>query len=289
MAQMKKKFIGDNQVGAAKIQLENNAYLRSRNAANSADLDIIKSNASDRIEFGSVPQSPADASAANDLVRYSQFASALDGLKPKSAVRAVSLSNINLADGVTNQSVVDGYTLQNGERVLLNGQTAPAENGIYVAVTALDATTWIRATDMDAASEFLGSYTVVAMGSLAGSLYVIVNSATPVLGVTAINFIKKADLPTVYQKELIIDLAAGDITNQYVDLPHAILGASASDNSLSMLVIGGGIQKKGVDYSVSLTGGVAGVTRITFLGALATAGASALDATDDLVFMYSHV
>lgn len=50
MSQVIKKFIGNNQVGAAKIQLENNAALRGRNAANSADVNILKINTSDQIE-----------------------------------------------------------------------------------------------------------------------------------------------------------------------------------------------------------------------------------------------
>lgn len=50
MAQLTKKFIGDNQVADEKIRLDNNSTLRSRNAANSADIDIIKVNSSDQIQ-----------------------------------------------------------------------------------------------------------------------------------------------------------------------------------------------------------------------------------------------
>lgn len=39
-------------VTGAKIRLDNNQYLRARNAANSADIDILKVNSSDKIEFG---------------------------------------------------------------------------------------------------------------------------------------------------------------------------------------------------------------------------------------------
>lgn len=52
MAQIKKKFIGNNEVGAAKIRLENASYLRARNAANSADVNILRLNASDVAEAG---------------------------------------------------------------------------------------------------------------------------------------------------------------------------------------------------------------------------------------------
>lgn len=284
MAQLKKKFIGNDQVGASKILLENNSYLRGKNAAGSADINVFKVNASDKIEFGSVPQVGADASSANELVRYSQFASALEGIKAKAAVRVVAQSNINLASA-TDQSLIDGYTVQNGERVLLVGQSAPAQNGIYVAVTAADATTWIRATDMDQASEFLASYVPVAMGSMAGTLWLVTNSSAPTLGSTAINFIKKADSAVINHVEEIISFDGTDITNQYHDLAHAALSSAC----ISVFALEGGIQEKGVDYTISLTGGAGGVTRILLAGGLATGGASALVDGDKLVVLYSYV
>lgn len=51
MSQLLKKFIGADQVGASKIDLENNTALRSRNAANTADVNLLKANASDEIEL----------------------------------------------------------------------------------------------------------------------------------------------------------------------------------------------------------------------------------------------
>lgn len=285
MAQLKKKFIGNDQVGALKILLENNSYLRGKNAAGSADINVLKVNASDVIEFGSVPQVGADASSANELVRYSQFASALEGIKAKAAVRVVAQSNIDLASAVLDQSLIDGYTVQNGERVLLVGQSAPAQNGIYVAVTAIDATTWIRATDMDQASEFLASYVPVAMGSMAGTLWLVTNSVAPTLGSTAINFIKKADSAVINHVEEIISFDGTDITNQYHDLAETAVSSAC----ISVFALEGGIQEKAVDYTISLAGGAGGVTRILLAGGLATGGASALVDGDKLVVQYSHV
>jgi hypothetical protein len=67
-------------------------------------------------------------------------------------------------------------------------------------------------------------------------------------------------------RENIITLIAGDITNQYVDLTLAAANAA----SIVVTPKNGPQQLKGVDFSVSLTGGVAGVTRISFLGDLAS-------------------
>lgn len=75
-----------------------------------------------------------------------------------------------------------------------------------------------------------------------------------------------------------------NITNQYVDLTYAINYAP----SVIVWVQGGPIQSLTTDYTVSLTGGVAGVGRVTFAGDLATGGASALVAGDVFVVHYTR-
>jgi hypothetical protein len=85
-----------------------------------------------------------------------------------------------------------------------------------------------------------------------------------------------------------ITLSSGDIIAQFKDLAHPIQGASVTANSLILAVVGGPVQLKAVDYSISLAGGVAGVTRVSFLGALATGGVSALIAGDILMVNYSY-
>lgn len=85
-----------------------------------------------------------------------------------------------------------------------------------------------------------------------------------------------------------ITLSPTDITNQYVDIAQTATGTDATTNSVSLFVLGGPIQQKTVDYSVSLTGGSGGVTRLTFLGDLATGGTSALVSGDILVIQYEY-
>lgn len=82
-----------------------------------------------------------------------------------------------------------------------------------------------------------------------------------------------------------ITLSAGDITNQYVDLAFAAYSAA----SISFTPVGGIEQEQAVDYTVSLAGGAGGVTRITFAGDLATAGAAELVAADKIVVKYSYL
>src|SRR6266478_8868456 len=56
MSKITKQNIGDDQVADEKIRLDNNAYLRGRNAADSADINVVKVNTSNTPEFGVLPQ-----------------------------------------------------------------------------------------------------------------------------------------------------------------------------------------------------------------------------------------
>ncbi len=86
----------------------------------------------------------------------------------------------------------------------------------------------------------------------------------------------------------IITLSSEDITNQFVDLEHIAVFASATDNSVIMSVYGGPVQLPNVDY-VADDGDLDDLTRITFLGALATGGASELVEGDILIFNYEYL
>jgi hypothetical protein len=408
MAQIQKKFIATNAVDETKIRLSNTGSLKARNAANSADVNILQVDATDKIVFASVPQVPGDASSPNDLVRYSQLVALSEGLKPKQAVVVASTANINLASG-TDPGAIDGHTLVNGDRILLKDQTDPAENGIYVAVTAVTPSTWVRSADFNNVAEIQGAYTSVEFGTISQGYVYITTSAPAVLGTDPIVFVYRpnpaqlagGDMIVVASGAIAVDLAAasglestnpgnaagqlrvkleaaspslqidgsnqlgvkldpagsiikgasgvavqlessnptlqiatnalgvklnaagaitssasglivatdgvttkivsnavvaqknalekktlisGDITAQYVDLSFPISDTS----SVGLFVVGGLLQNPGVDYSVSATGGVAGVGRITFLGDLASGGVSALVAGDILVVQYNH-
>jgi hypothetical protein len=109
------------------------------------------------------------------------------------------------------------------------------------------------------------------------------NVGTPAVGTDAANkdYVDGAAAATVFGKES-FTLIAGDITNQYIDLAEPILA-----NSLDFMS-SGLIFREGTDYTVSLTGGAGGNTRVTFAGDLATAGAAALVATDVVYVKYSY-
>lgn len=280
MSQIIKKLIGDNQVGHAKIRLENNQTIKARNFADSADIGLIKLNASDELE-AILPMLVPTPTAANHAAPKTYVDSALsalfNGLLYKSPVKAASTGNLTLSAPQT----VDGIALIAGDRVLAKNQTLPEENGIYVVAAGA----WSRAADFDAAGEIKAmSMIPVSEGTDNGDTVWFVSSGDVVtLGVDSIVLSKlgpatPAVLPS-WNKPTAYTLAGGDITNQYVDMPHESLPGSLSMyfNGLTMI--------EGVDYTLSV---VLGVTRVSFQGDLATGGAAELIAGDILYFQYQH-
>lgn len=263
--------INADAVTDTKIRLSNNAYLRARNAADSADIDMLKVNASDVIEFASFPQKSGTPSNANDLANKS-YVDAQVGGGTASAVAKMAVHFVydggSAPTGVGSGSSYDGYTASTGDRFLYIGNANSSQDrGIYV-VTGVGTST--RATDADAASEFaFGQRVPVKFGDVyGGSDFVLMTSASITLGTTVLDY-RMLNQPHKQS----ITLANGDITNQYVDLAF-----TAKPNSL-MLVVNGVVQSETDDYTLSVVGGV---TRLSFAGDLATGGNSALIATDVL-------
>lgn len=86
-----------------------------------------------------------------------------------------------------------------------------------------------------------------------------------------------------YGKE-VITLSGGDITNQYVDMLEVIKA-----NSLQLFVAGvHQVEGASYDYTISLTGGAGGKTRLSFVNGLATGGDYALIAGDKLAISYVY-
>lgn len=334
MAQIKTKFLENSAVSTAKIadsaittakiaadavdgtkaKLANDQYLRARNAADSADVNTLKVNASDKIEFATVPQVTADPVAANDLVRKSYA----DGLTSGIVVDAIN-------DGVTTSApsqnaVFDALALKQStsEKGQANGY-ASLDGGGKVPVAQLPSAVmtyegvWNASTNSPSLADGVGDagqvYRVgtagtqnLGSGNISFSVgdYVIYNGTTweksdttdavaSVNGFTGVVVLTTDNVSegstNKYQKtwgKESITLVAGDITNQYVDLLQTIVGSSLD------LVVGGVVQTEGVDYTVSLTGGAGGKTRVTFAGDLATGGNAALVATDILRLKYQY-
>lgn len=82
--------------------------------------------------------------------------SVAQGLDAKDSVRLHSDSNLDL----TGEETIDGQT-STTDRILVTGQTLPAENGIYVSAAGA----WSRASDMDTWDEHVSAFVFVEEGS----------------------------------------------------------------------------------------------------------------------------
>lgn len=99
------------------------------------------------------------------------------------AARGVIISNVALSGSLTH----DGVVYANMDRALVVGQTAPAENGVYIVNTS---GAWSRSTDADVDPEIMPNLTVwVSEGTAyADTLWVCTTNGTIVIGSTAITF-----------------------------------------------------------------------------------------------------
>ena len=89
----------------------------------------------------------ADIIVNTDVVNKEYVDSVAAGLDPKLSVKAISATGSITLAGVG--SVIDGYTVLSGDRILVNAQSGPttadASNGIYSATGG----SWSRADDSD--------------------------------------------------------------------------------------------------------------------------------------------
>lgn len=117
-----------------------------------------------------------------------QYADSIsEGLHIHAAVVALSDSNIDLT-GATPTTVIDGVTLVDGDRVIVNGQTLPEQNGIYNYVAA--DSSFARALDFDEPGEVAGGDFVFVTGGTdyENTGWVKTSDSVSVIGTDAINF-----------------------------------------------------------------------------------------------------
>jgi len=185
----------------------------------------------------------AAPSAANDAVRKSYVDAALEGLKPKEAVRAATTVNIVIASDLNVGDVIDGVTLADGDRVLVKNQTDAEDNGIYIAGASP-----ARAADFDSLSpidEINGAYTFVQEGTLNAGRGYVQSGVVAVLNTDPIDFVffnsaaslTGGDGITITGNDVSVDHDGEGLTfvaNQLaIELDGATLAKSASGIKLS--------------------------------------------------------
>jgi hypothetical protein len=104
----------------------------------------------------------------------------------KRPVRVVATTSITLSGLQT----IDGITLAANDRVLVVGQTAPAENGIYNALSGA----WTRNVELNDAGEATAAVVAISSGTTFGGTIWRTNfKATDTLGTTAMNWYRVLD------------------------------------------------------------------------------------------------
>jgi hypothetical protein len=127
-----------------------------------------------------IPAPTTDTEAANKAY----VDAAVTGLTWKNATVAATTANINLA--TTGLAAIDGVTIVAGDRILVKNQTAPAENGIYVAAAGA----WTRVLDLDIAAEFTNATTFVNHGTTQANTGWTQTATVATLGTSAVTWVQ---------------------------------------------------------------------------------------------------
>jgi hypothetical protein len=126
----------------------------------------------------------ADPTTATDGANKQYVDNLSNGLSWKQAVRAYGAANITLS-GIPASGLTDGVTLVAGDRVLLNNQSTPSQNGIYVAASGA----WSRATDADVGTELVNATVYISEGTTyADTQWTCVTNAPITIGSTTVQF-----------------------------------------------------------------------------------------------------
>lgn len=198
-------FAGDtggviSATGEEQINFVGGTGISTVSAAGSPDSLTINIDTVSEVTFGAT----ADWTFDNDTTGYGLFVTGppvddnhvvnkayvdqlIEGIDAKgSVVRATTTGDGNL--DLTGQESIDGTLTSTGERILVKNQTAPAENGIYIANNS---GAWTRAEDMDAWTEVPATFVWVEQGATqADTGWLCTSDAGGTLGTTAITWVQ---------------------------------------------------------------------------------------------------
>jgi hypothetical protein len=298
MSQIQKKFIKDQAIDEAKILLLNDGALKARNAADSADVSLLKLDASDVLKMLKRPRLDASVAAVSDdadvITKVFFDEGVTDKLGAANGIATLD-SNGKLASAqVPSIAITDVFVVANiAARDALTG----IEEGDVAKVTdagaglpktyIYDGSSWIEIESGSDVDSVNGQTGAVVLQSDDINLPVAVRAATEVqaalvqldtdLGAaeSAITALEGASVQFVQEKFV---LGAGDITNGYVTLANLAIAASINA-FVDRLAI-----HATDDYTLSTVGGV---TRITFAGSLITVGQEKLSAGDVVRVKYA--
>ena len=234
----------------------------------------------------------ADPTSHTDAATKGYVDSVVQGLHPKQAVKAATITNIASLSGAL---TVDGVSLVAGDRVLVKDQTAAAQNGIYVVASGA----WTRATDADIWDELISAYVFVQQGATnADDGFICTIDSGGTLGTTPVTW-------DIFTSANQIDAGAGltktgtviDVvgtTNRIVVNADSVDIASTYVGQTSITTLGTIATGTWNATTIGVSKGGTGVTSLTTNGILyggATVGATAQgtwDSTNSIGQLLSH-
>jgi len=124
-----------------------------------------------------------------DIVNKDFVDTSVQGLDIKQSSDVATESSVDLTS-TTDPRPIDGVSISDGAIVLLKEQSSPVENGLYVANTASDPSSWTRTDDFDNDIDVTnGAFTFVEQGNNNASTSFTVTSSDPLtVGTDPITF-----------------------------------------------------------------------------------------------------
>ena len=140
---LSKKYIGTDQVGSAQIELENNQALSAKDAAGSSSIEVLKIDASDKLQLLKHPHLPAAATESSEAVRKAELDEVIADVEEAQADiialegdMAIALPKITLLESEMDQAQSDISALQSdmteaqSDISALEGRMSTAESDI---------------------------------------------------------------------------------------------------------------------------------------------------------------
>lgn len=115
----------------------------------------------------------ANATSSGDAINLGQLQAAISGLFWQGPAQAYANSNVPLAGGAT--LTIDGYSVQNGDLVILGNQTIASQNGEY-SVSGIGSSYVLTANGLPTAA---GDAWLILKGTIYGDSAFVANAAVP--------------------------------------------------------------------------------------------------------------
>lgn len=213
----------------------------------------------------------AEPQNALDVANKGYVDAARSGLDVKQSVHVATTGPINLASDLNTGDVIDGHTLETGDRVLVKDQTTASENGIYVVAASGTAQ---RATDADSSAEVTsGMFTFVTNGTQYGDTGWVLTTNNPItLGTTGLTFAQFSGTGQIVAGEalekdgstlnVLVDGTSIEVHNDELRIASGAAGAglSASAGVLSVVPhISGGLEIADDELQIKINGAIDGL------------------------------